>query len=410
MIRYLLSIGACALLTACLGNTPLFAATTYYVARDGSDLNNGKSLQKPFATIKRALGAVNAGDTIEVRAGTYAGGLTISHPGSENAWITLKPYNKEKVVIDAGGQSHAIYFYHDGFAPMYWTLQGIEARGGSQYVVKIDTPYVKLLDNNFHGAKGDIVKVVGTAHHILIQGNEIHHNDAPDGANAQGIDIVGANHVLVTRNYIHDIPSIGMYAKGSARDVVFEHNRVENISARGIMLGQSTDKELIDPKRPYESYDSVIRHNVIRNTGSACLATASSFNVKIHDNTCFDAAMRAHGAIFISNESELQQAGTNIEIRDNIVVGSPKGKRPMIYIGANALTDDAALKIDGNRYWMPGGTKVTFVWERGDAEPQAKSPSLWDVSFEQWKKATGQDRSSTVAAPRAVSTAARGRN
>lgn len=408
MGRQIIAIAACALLAACLGNAPLFAATTYYVARDGSDMNSGKSLKSPFASIKRAFGAVNPGDTIEVRGGTYSGPLIISLPGREDAWITLKAHNKEKVIIDGAGQAHVIYFYHDRFAPMYWTLQGIEARGGRDYVVKIDTPYVKLLDNNFYGAKGDIVKVVGTAHHILIQGNEIHHNDAPEGANAQGIDIVGANHVLVTRNHVHHIPSIGMYAKGGSKDVVFEHNRVEDIAQRGIMLGQSTDKELIDPKRPYESYDSVIRYNVVRNTGSACLATASSFNVKIHDNTCFEAATRAHGAIFISNESELRQPGTNIEISGNTIVGSAKGKRPMIYIGPNALTDDGALKIDGNRYWMPGGA-ATFVWERGE-EPQAKSPSLWAASFEKWQKSTGLDRKSKLADPATEKKAARERS
>lgn len=396
-IRFVIPFASVALLCACLGNTPLMAATTYYVATDGSDMNSGRSLKSPFKTIKRAISAVNAGDTIAVRGGTYPGGLVIGVPGTEKAWITLKAYNKEKVVIDARGSSYAIYFYHDNFAPMYWTMDGIEARGG-EYVIKVDTPYVKLLNNNFHGAKGDIVKLVKTAHHVVLKGNEIHHNDAPNGANAQGIDIVGSNDAYIAHNYVHDIASIGMYAKGGATNVVFEHNRVENIAQRGIMLGQSTDKELIDPKRPYETYDSVIRNNTVKNTGSACLATASSYNVKIYENTCTQAATQAHGAIFISNESELEQPGTNIEIRDNVIVAD--GKRPTIYIGTNALTDDRTLKIDGNRYWTAQGPEaVKFVWERGDNERSASFPSLWSADLKKWRRVTGLDKSSVLAAP-----------
>lgn len=372
---------------------PAYAAT-YVVAPDGDDANAGASAQAPFRTLKRAITAVKPGDTIELRSGVYDGSLVVSRPGTKDAWITLKPYRNEKPVIDAGGGSHAIYFYRDDFAPLFWTMKGIEARGGD-YVVKIDTPYVNLIGNNFHGSKGDIIKLVKTARHVLIKDNEIHHNSAARGANAQGIDIVGSQDVTIVGNHVHDIPSIAMYAKGGARRVVFEKNKVEDIYQRGIMLGQSTSKEFLDPTQPYETYDSVIRNNVIRNTGSACLATASSKSVKIHDNVCLDVATTAHGAIFISNESELGQAGTDIDIHSNVIVGA--ARRPMVFIGPNALTDQETLRINNNRYWARNGADdVMFSWERGVGETGS---SIWGANFAKWKKLTGKDANSQLAAP-----------
>lgn len=371
---------------------PAVFAQTIYVSNNGKDSGDGHSIAKPFATLQYAVRQANPGDTIEARGGKYVGGLVISRPGTADAWITLRPYKNEKVSIEPGTKEFALYFYNDDFAPMYWTVQGIEASGGS-YVVKIDTPFVKLLNDNFHGSRDDILKIVGTAHDIVLRGNEIHHNNANPGSNAQGVDIVGAKNITIEDNYVHDIPSIGMYAKGSARNIVFAHNRLENIYERGIMLGQSTDKELINPKTPYESYDSRIINNVIKNSGSACLATASSYNVTIEHNVCINAATRAHGAIFISNESELGQAGTNIKIRNNVVVGSDATSRPIIFIGHHALTDPKTLVLDNNRYWVSGGAPVKFAWEReGDA--------IWGVNIDKWRELTGYDRNSTIAKPK----------
>jgi hypothetical protein len=47
-------------------------STTYYVATDGSDAAPGTE-GEPFETIQRAASLVDAGDTVVVRAGRYAG-------------------------------------------------------------------------------------------------------------------------------------------------------------------------------------------------------------------------------------------------------------------------------------------------------------------------------------------------
>lgn len=386
---------------------PFASAATLYVATDGND--NGKgTVASPLRTLAKAVSAVQPGDTIEMRAGTYAGGVVISKPGRRDAWITLKAHADEKVVIDGAGKSINLYFYHDNFVPLYWIMEGLEAKGG-EYVVKIDTPRVKLFNNNFHGASADIVKVVKTANDITIYGNEIHHNNARNGANAQGVDIMGGDNILVAHNYVHDIPSTAMYTKGNASRTVFEYNRLENIYERGIMLGQSSGREFLGENKPYESYDGVVRHNTIRNTRGACLAVTSSWNAKVHNNTCENVASEFNGAIFLSNESELGQASTHVEIRNNLIIRSAQGNRPMIHVAVQAMTDDATLVIDGNTYWTPRGEQaVTFSWDRGPRETAASFPGFWAVNFDRWRRITGKDAASVITDPASRRSADRG--
>ncbi|MEO8154831.1 MAG: InlB B-repeat-containing protein, partial [Rhizobacter sp.] len=65
---------------------------TYYVSPTGSDSANGTSLTTPFKTLAKSVSVVNAGDIIEVRAGTYTETVTIGRPGSSSAWITIRGY------------------------------------------------------------------------------------------------------------------------------------------------------------------------------------------------------------------------------------------------------------------------------------------------------------------------------
>jgi len=368
-------------------NTVPVAGTTYYVATNGADTNNGTSLNTPFRTLNKAINTVGPGDTIEIRAGTYVESKLIDTPGSPTGWITMRAYQNEQVIVSSTGSGPTFYFYHSlcdesvilngsgntDCQPLYWIVQGLEIRGspnggGDGNAIKIDTPKVKLIGNRICCAKADVVKLVRTANGVEVLNNEIWQNPAivtPSG-NAQGVDIVGADDVRVANNYLHDIDDIGIYAKGNSRRAVFESNRLENMAlssgANALMLGQSTDAiRVVDGN--YESYDGIIRNNIVRNTGGPCLATASSFNVRIYNNSCYNTGQVMHGSILISNESELAQSGTNIEIKNNIIYGS--ASRPVIKISnfmGPALTDNTTLFIDKNIYFITGGAPK-FTWD-----------------------------------------------
>ena len=94
-------LGGAVLAMSAVASAQTFAATTYFVAPDGSDSNDG-TLDAPFATIQQAINVVAAGETIAVRAGTYSltSNIQITKSGTATAPITLTAYAGEQVIID----------------------------------------------------------------------------------------------------------------------------------------------------------------------------------------------------------------------------------------------------------------------------------------------------------------------
>ena len=77
------------------------AGTEYFVAPDGNDSNSGQTVALPWRTLAHALPRLEAGDTLQVRGGTYAErGLTIGTAGTASAPITIRAFPSEHPVID----------------------------------------------------------------------------------------------------------------------------------------------------------------------------------------------------------------------------------------------------------------------------------------------------------------------
>ncbi|SHM40320.1 choice-of-anchor Q domain-containing protein [Rhizobacter sp. OV335] len=374
---------------------------SWFVATTGSDGAAG-TLAAPFMTITKAVGVATAGDTIEVRAGNYTEAVIIRTAGTSTARITLRGYTADlpaRPVLQRAGTGPTIYFYNDAcdedtvgtasgnvdcFAS-WWTVQGLEVRGSTTggddgNVIKIDTAKVRIQGNKLCCSVADIVKLVRTANDVEVLDNEIFQSvgTVTPGSNAQGIDIVGANNTRVAGNYVHDVPDFGMYAKGNARSTIFENNLLVNIgradNGHAIMLGQETDSDRLADGR-YESYDGIVRNNVVVNATWACVATSSSSNVRIYNNSCFNTATAGQGSIFLSNESEVQQAGTNVEIVNNIIYGA--AGRPVIKVNDDALTDFATLRISGNIYWTSNGAPTFSL--KGTDVPAGQWSTLYNT-------------------------------
>ena len=76
---------------------------TYYVSTKGSDKAVG-SQAKPFRTIKRAIKALKAGDTLLIRGGTYKERITVNRSGKKNQYITIANYPGESVCLSGGNR------------------------------------------------------------------------------------------------------------------------------------------------------------------------------------------------------------------------------------------------------------------------------------------------------------------
>ncbi|HEX4792750.1 MAG TPA: right-handed parallel beta-helix repeat-containing protein [Humisphaera sp.] len=98
-------------------------STSWFVAPTGSDQNPG-TLAAPFKTIQQAAAVAQAGDHVEIRAGTYHETVTPAHSGTTGAPITFEAYNNEAVFVSGadpvvGWSSYSGSIYQ---ASMPWTL------------------------------------------------------------------------------------------------------------------------------------------------------------------------------------------------------------------------------------------------------------------------------------------------
>ena len=118
---------------------PAFAASTYTVDNtvSCSDSGSGSSAQ-PFCTIGAAAKKAVAGDTVLVRAGTYAGtSVNPTNSGTSTSPITFTA--NPAVVISGGTRAFALssrsYITINGFTITGTSSYGISVSGGSGVMV-----------------------------------------------------------------------------------------------------------------------------------------------------------------------------------------------------------------------------------------------------------------------------------
>ncbi len=202
-------------------------AATYYVDKhhpSASNSNAGTSTSAPWLTIGKCVSTMVAGDTCQIRAGTYLEYLTISTSGTAVNRITYRNYPGETPIIDGSGtatnqptvwsQPRLIKINAD-----YITLQGLEIKDPCSIAINIPSgaDFAYLIDLHVHDCYLACYYIAGDNGRII--NNHVHHahdNIAPDnGGNADCISITGsagdhADAWLVEGNDLHDCSDDGL--------------------------------------------------------------------------------------------------------------------------------------------------------------------------------------------------------
>jgi len=167
----------------------------YYVSPSGSDSNPG-TLASPFLTIAHGLGVLTAGDTLNIRGGTYDETIWESMvvTGTLANAILIQAYLGEAVILQPSAECIALRFQTS--ARSYITVRGLVF---DQSLATCTTESVALIDDN--------------QSNLTIEDCEIE-----NGA-ANGIEIGGSSHLL-TGLLIHDCAGDGLNAE--AQDCAFE--------------------------------------------------------------------------------------------------------------------------------------------------------------------------------------------
>jgi len=166
------------------------AATVYYVSTTGSDTATGSS-SAPWRTLTKALPRLRAGDTLQVRGGTYAERikLTVS-PATSTARIAVRNYPGERPVVSG-------LLWLKGAS--YWTLDGINvtwstANSASEHMVKMtDGVGWRLTDAELWGAHSfAAVLVAGSPSQWSLDHNYIHDTYKSNSTNQDHLVYVNA--------------------------------------------------------------------------------------------------------------------------------------------------------------------------------------------------------------------------
>jgi len=100
------------------------SGTTYYVSTAGSDGNDGKALDRAFATIGKAAAVMQAGDQCLIRQGIYRETVKPVNTGRSGAPLTFEAYGNDSVYI-SGLEPVTGWTVHSGSiykAQMPWNL------------------------------------------------------------------------------------------------------------------------------------------------------------------------------------------------------------------------------------------------------------------------------------------------
>lgn len=204
-------------------------AVDYYVASDGSNMNDG-SEASPWLTLQHAANIATPGSTVFVKAGEYREKISINVEGNErDGSIVFRNYQTDKVVVSGKdvpknpiSESDDIILIQN---KSYLSIVGFEIR-------------------DLQTVEGSGIRFLGSGSHIEIIDNEIHNlrGGGPEGG-AMGITIYGSNNdvpvsqISIKGNKVYDCDAANSEAltlNGNIVDFYVLNNEVHDINNIGI--------------------------------------------------------------------------------------------------------------------------------------------------------------------------------
>ena len=332
-------------------------AASWYVATTGVDTHSG-AISSPFLTIAKALTVAKSGDTINLRAGTYAGNLKVTLPN-----ITIQGYASEAAKISSPTNIATIENTIDfGTEASGCKLLNLEITGGYDYAIKTETTRQDDTNGIYHGSSNllfdhikvhdsgaHVIKLSPDADHVTIRNSEIFNSGRRDPNQGQGVDAVNIDDFLFEKNYIHDTTQNAIFVKGGSQRAMIQDNEVRNAGFGGILIGQDTSPDFFDTRQNpglFEAIDCVAQRNRVFNTHDAGLAAWSSLRCTIQNNYVRDAASTGQAGFYISTNGP-EKPNQDLTFKNN-VIGINTGD-VMVLRAENATT--GKLTMSGNKYF-----------------------------------------------------------
>ncbi len=214
-----------------------FGQNNYYVATNGNNSNDG-SLANPWLTIQYGIYQLHPGDTLNIRGGTYFERVDIDVSGTENAFITIRNYTDEEVILDASNFTDAssiIWADNSYLRIVGLNLTNYFVNNSSGLTVQGRAHHIEILNNtisniNFSSNPNDPVntntnvvplQILGdlfpdSVYSITIRGNEVFNNRT---GYSENITLGGnVSNFTIENNIVHNNTNIGIDVTGNYRE------------------------------------------------------------------------------------------------------------------------------------------------------------------------------------------------
>jgi parallel beta-helix repeat protein len=296
---------------------PCALAGEYYVSGEGSDFNPGTLLQ-PWRTLAHANRALQAGDTLFIREGTYDEIIEPFHSGTPGHPIVYRNYPGEEAILRGKPNTETIVaigynITGSGYGKSYIVVDGLNLRGVY-----------------FDG-------MVGTyfPKHVLVYGFESTGNEIK-------------NCVMSRENPVGALQELGELDYGiaisKASDTLIEGNTIDGMTRIGVVIGGTQH--------------NILRNNVIVNCGASSIVLGSSKGIvqgTLIEGNVLGGSITEDGIQFEHDYGLEYDDGSNqgVIIRNNIIFGNAEN--------AIDLKGASKIVIEGN----------TIYANRGDNEGSA---------------------------------------
>src|SRR5690606_24833903 len=172
---------------------------TYYVAPDGDDRNDGRTVETPFATIAKAAAVVRPGDVVMLRGGVYHeynvrdSWVTSGEPGRP---ITFMSYPGERAIIDGSHVPRDPESTNPSAPELiklvgldWYVFDGLELRNGAGRGLALEGDHHVVRNVVSHSNHGDGVFVRGSYNLIEDTVSYDNYSRSNGGDSADGIKI-----------------------------------------------------------------------------------------------------------------------------------------------------------------------------------------------------------------------------
>jgi parallel beta-helix repeat protein len=328
-----------------LVSSPAFAVTLYVNNGASGCSNSGTGTSdKPFCSIKAAAAKAVAGDTVQVKAGTYSERVTLTKSGTGNTDTGRITFVGEPNVVVGAGQSYAF----DLSGVSYVTIRGFTVSGTTSHGIRAILCSNVTLDNN---------KVLNAA--------------------ASGFYVRDSSDVTLSGNTAEGSISYGIYLSNvtgstlSGGRVTKTGKQVDGQTSRAVYVSGSSNS-LVKGLEAFDNSDTGI-YLVNGTTGIRIKGNTVHHNARVYTRNAAGIEVRSPGNIVEANISyanedsgiNLRGGGSDSLVINNIsygngdhgidVLGSP---RPRIYFNSVYKNVTAGINVEGE---SGGGTVANNI-------------------------------------------------